>query len=426
MLAEALNLVHQTLTDYIVFPSDEAADALTLWIAATHCQDRWEHATRFILKSPVKRCGKSRAQEITSGLVHNPLIAGSISAAALVRTITASDPPTVVLDEADAIFNGKSADEAAEALRNVLNNGFARNRPYLRWDTRKREVERCPTFAMACIAAIGDLPDTIEDRAVVVVMQRRAPGERVVPYRQRNADDLRHTRTTLEHALKLSDLNQFDSYTIPEMPVEDRAADVWEPLVVIAESASGDWPERARRACVALAGADEGELSMGVRLLSDLNQIWGEDEQNLATRTILDRLQKIDDAPWGDYYGRPLNARDLARLLRLYDVRPTTVDTGEVNPKSGDRKKAKGYKRDDLHAPWERYTHTPESPLPALQALPPEERVTQGNALTREVTEVTEVTPFQGMAHENRSNNPSDRYPNDLSQVTGKPVEAPF
>jgi hypothetical protein len=28
----------------------------------------------------------------------------------------------------------------------------------------------------------------------------------------------------------------------PDMPVEDRAADTWEPLVAIADAAGGDWP----------------------------------------------------------------------------------------------------------------------------------------------------------------------------------------
>jgi len=29
----------------------------------------------------------------------------------------------------------------------------------------------------------------------------------------------------------------------PVMPLEDRAADVWEPLIAIADLAGGEWPE---------------------------------------------------------------------------------------------------------------------------------------------------------------------------------------
>ena len=37
----------------------------------------------------------------------------------------------------------------------------------------------------------------------------------------------------------------------PDMPVEDRAADTWEPLFAIADLAGGDWPKRAAAASIA-------------------------------------------------------------------------------------------------------------------------------------------------------------------------------
>ena len=58
--AEVLDLVEDTLTRYVVFPSPEAADAVTLYIAATHGQPSWQHATRLVVKSAEKRCGKTR------------------------------------------------------------------------------------------------------------------------------------------------------------------------------------------------------------------------------------------------------------------------------------------------------------------------------------------------------------------------------
>src|SRR5262249_9620033 len=61
------------VTGFVVWPSDAAARAFVLWIAATHVQPSWEHASRFVLKSPIKRCGKTRAQEIGRELVANPL-----------------------------------------------------------------------------------------------------------------------------------------------------------------------------------------------------------------------------------------------------------------------------------------------------------------------------------------------------------------
>ena len=40
----------------------------------------------------------------------------------------------------------------------------------------------------------------------------------------------------------------------PEMPpeIQDRDADVWEPLIAVADAIGGEWPKRARVAAVTL------------------------------------------------------------------------------------------------------------------------------------------------------------------------------
>src|SRR4029453_9879782 len=83
-------------------------------------------------------------------------------------------------------FGGKQA-ESNEELRGLLNAGHQRNRPTIRWDNARNRLEKISTFAMAALAGIGQMPDTIEDRAVVIRMRRRAPGETVAPYRHRRA-----------------------------------------------------------------------------------------------------------------------------------------------------------------------------------------------------------------------------------------------
>ena len=58
--AKRLDETHETLTTYVVFPSPEAADATALFAAATHAAAHLEFAARLVIRSPVKRCGKSR------------------------------------------------------------------------------------------------------------------------------------------------------------------------------------------------------------------------------------------------------------------------------------------------------------------------------------------------------------------------------
>jgi hypothetical protein len=343
--AKLLDEVRRALTQYVVLPSPEAADAVTLWTAASHAQTAWNCAPRLAITSPVKRCGKSRLLDVIEATCHEPLLTINISAAALARSVT-DDPPTLLLDEADTIFGrGLKGDEKAETIRGIINAGHSRNRPYVRWDAATRQREMCPTFAMVALAAIGSLPETITDRSVVVAMRRRAPGETVARYReQRDGLPLRLLGSRLAGWTQphLDDLARAE----PAMPVEDRAADTWEPLFAIADLAGGDWPVRVAAAALALTAEDDSDVTLGIRLLADLRDVF-EDADRMHTEAILAALWKIPEAPWGDYHGKPLNDRGLAGLLRPYKVGACDVKIAGVTKR--------GYRRERLHDPWTRY-----------------------------------------------------------------------
>ena len=239
--AQVLDEAHKILTRYVVFPCPEAADAAALYAAATHAMPGLEFASRLVIKSPVKRCGKSRLLDVLAQLVHKPMATADISAAALVRSIPEDEPPTIMLDEADAIF-GKAlkGDEKAEHLRGILNAGFGRDRPYKRWDITTRSVEDCPTFAMAVLAGIGNMPDTIEDRAVILTLRRKSPAERAAKYRLRK-DKPKVTAVGDRLAAWVTPNRDAIGEAEPAMPpgLNDRAEDVWEALIAIADLAGG-------------------------------------------------------------------------------------------------------------------------------------------------------------------------------------------
>ena len=155
------------------------------------------------------------------------------------------------------------------------------------------------------------------------------------------------------------------------MPVEDRAADTWEPLIAVADLAGGDWPARARKAAVALTAEDDTDTSLGGRLLADLRDVFG-DADTMHGETILNGLHKISEAPWGDYFGQPMNARDLARLLKPYGVSAADVKIDGVT--------RRGYRREHLHDPWTRYL----PPAPGGSA-------TSATSATAQVNEAGEV-----------------------------------
>ncbi|WP_020520056.1 DUF3631 domain-containing protein [Catelliglobosispora koreensis] len=341
--AELLDRLRATIRTYVILPSNEALDAVTLWIAATHALPAWACAPRLVIRAPEKRCGKSRLLDVTEAASYNPLMTVNASPAAVYRSVGTDSPPTLLIDEYDTIFTG-SADTYAD-LRGLLNAGHQRNRPALRYNPNKDQVEHIPTFAMAAMAGIGPAPETIEDRAVVIHMRRRRAREKVQPWRiERDRPAVAALGAELNAWLKPNHKALRDA--VPLMPVEDRDADTWEPLIALADLAGGQWPIRARTAAVALTGAREerAETSDGVKILRSCWDIFNEAGAVTALPTghILDRLKAIEDAPWSD-----LNAHRLGRLLREFGITSCNIrlPIGQV----------KGYSKDLFIDAWDRY-----------------------------------------------------------------------
>ncbi|WP_037841968.1 DUF3631 domain-containing protein [Streptomyces sp. NRRL F-5126] len=354
--ATLLDELRAAIARYVILPSSEALTAVSLWVAASHIQPALQHAPRLAVVGPAKRCGKSRLLDVITETVRGPLITVNTSPAVVFRAI-GDDPPTLLVDEADTIFGSIKAAEKNEELRGLLNAGHQRNRPALRIVGPEHKPQAFPTFAMAALAGIGDLPDTVMDRAVVIRMQRRKDGERVEQFRsRRDIPALHAVRDRLASWLR----PQMDTAAVlmPTMPVQDRAADTWEPLVIVAELAGGDWPERARAACVSMCAAEVGqddESNLKTRLLHDIRRAFArrEDPEILRTSDLLCDLVNDHEAPWAEYGANGLSPRHLALLLKGFGIKSAThrFDGG---------RQAKGFARARFTDAWARYC--PEEP----------------------------------------------------------------
>jgi hypothetical protein len=357
--------VERFLARFVVYPGEHERVAHVLWIAHTWFMEAWESTPRIAFLSPEPGSGKSRALEVTEPLVPRPVHAVNATPAYLFRKVSDPDgPPTILFDEIDTVFGPKAKDN--EELRGLLNAGHRRGAMAGRCVIRGKEVltEELPAYAAVALAGLDDLPDTIMSRSVVVRMRRRAPGESVEPWRLRTCgpegEALGARLAEWSNAVR-----HLAGQTWPEMPdgVEDRAADVWEPLLAIAELAGGAWPQRARGAAVALvARSQERAPTIGVLLLRDLREVFttlGADR--LPTETILDHLIEMDESPWGDIRGKALDARGLARRLAKYGVGPKNLRTGAGV--------VKGYEASDLADAWARYL--PPSPAASATSATP-------------------------------------------------------
>jgi hypothetical protein len=366
---------------YVAFPSVEAARAVTLWAAHTHFAQHLETTPRLAVVSPEPQCGKTRLLEVLQLVCARTYSAVNTSVAAMFRLVE-SVSPCLLFDEADTYFGAKAREH--EELRGLINAGHRKGAQAWRCvgDPRRMEVRAFPAYAPIALACIGDLPATIFDRSVIVRMRRRRPDERVRPFRQRHAGPpgkALHDRLAAWAESIGPDVGQAE----PALPASlaDRPADVWEPLIAIADAAGGDtWPDWARQAALALeADRRSTDVSLGIRLLADTNTVFGKDDK-LATFTLLERLNELDESPWGNIRGAPLDARGLANRLRRYDIHPKPVWVAGAT--------VKGYERADFADAWDRYVSLPQGSVRSVRSVSPEPAENQNLTLLTDLTDV--------------------------------------
>lgn len=370
--AMVLRRVYSYLGRFIIYPSEAAHVAHTLWIAHTHLMDVWHSTPRIAFLSAEWGSGKSTALEVSHSLVPNPVPVTNVSTAYIFRKIgDEENRPTILFDEIDTVFGKNAGDH--EDLRGLLNAGHRRGQFVGRCIVvgKKVETEDTPCFSAVALAGLGWLPDTLLSRSVVIRMRRRAPGEKSEPHRERvhaaEGNAIRDGLATWAQSIQAEAMELSRDVTWPALPegIVGRDADVWYSLVAVADLAGAEWPQLGRKAAHALVSATKDrEASLGVRLLGDIRSIFlpatGQHEDTLSTKTLLHRLQSIDEAPWADLRGKPLDSRGLAHRLSEYGIRSKNMRL----PGGG---VAKGYARADFDDAWLRYL-TPEGPGATVDA----------------------------------------------------------
>lgn len=328
--AELLDEAYAVFRKYTVQQSEHAYTALAAYVAYTHAADCFDFAPRLVLTSPEKRSGKTRTLELVSLLAAEAVMTANASTAAVYRLIgekkeRGEKAPAILIDEADTIFGTKVKAEQNEDLRGLLNAGFQRNGKTLRYDVNQQSVVEIDTFAPAVLAAIGKLPDTITDRAVNIRLRRRKPTEKVHDFRSRRDSPYLHGLAGRLTAWADDNADTLKN-AMPDSPLRDRAADLWEPLIAIADTAGGSWPQRVRDAAVYLVReAEEGdsESSEGLELLRDIRSALELLTSDFVPSTNLLRLLKnLEESRWVEV---GLSTRRLSDLLRPYGIRPRQV-----------------------------------------------------------------------------------------------------
>jgi len=218
----------------------------------------------------------------------------------------------------------------------------------------EHKPRRFSTWGAKAIATIRKLADTLEDRSVIVTLQRKPRDARVERLRRRDTEEFKILRS---HAARWA-ADNFDKLVDPDPAVpevlNDRAADNWRPLLAIADLAGGTWPEDARRAACTLSG-EERDGAVNIELLRDIRVAFG-DAEVIRSADLIEKLIADPERPWAEWsHGRPLTQRQLAGLLRPFFIFPDTVHPPGLA-------QGKGYKQAHFEGAWAAYCSGQNTP----------------------------------------------------------------
>jgi len=337
--------VEKFISRFAVLPPGALLPTSVLAIG-THCFDVFETFPYLALLSPEKGCGKTRTTEVLEQIVAQPVRAVCISEAALFRLVE-DKKPTLILDEAEGL-TGKG--ERVEAVRSLLNAGNRVGARVPRCVGNSHELHFFSVFCPKIVCAIRVCPETVKDRAIVLPMQRKKPGETVERFILRRirpeAQQLRERIEVFTRANKQEIERAYEKLNVTFL--SDRELENFEPLLAILGVADPSRLAELQAAAELLAeGKREAtqEDSLTLRLLTDIRAVWMDTEPKIFSVDLLVRLKAVEDGPWAS--DEKFDPRRLSRLLRPFGVTPQTVQIGKDN--------RKGYYREHIEAAFERY-----------------------------------------------------------------------
>ncbi|HWX19904.1 MAG TPA: DUF3631 domain-containing protein [Candidatus Binatia bacterium] len=397
------------LRRFIVFPK-WTAETIALWVLHTYACYLRDVATYLAIESPERECGKSTLLTVLLGLVYRPLPSANISSSAFFRGI-AEFGPTLLIDEADTMLRGR------EELRGILNAGYTRatafvwrisydlpaadpssTNPSIQQSTSpplpsinpsiqpslpppinpliqksinpvsSGRLVRFSCFGPKAIASIGRVNETLASRCIVISMQRKADGEQCERLKHLNTLDLRRKclRFVQDNAAAIAAAE-------PKIPagLTNRAADIWEPLLALADLAGGQWPELARQAAVNLTARAHEQSPVAALLLDIFMVFMSNKADRLASRELVAGLNACSDRPWAALNrGKPITPLWLGHQLQRYGVRPRSIRFGDST--------AKGYVLEEFSETFKRYIPRSDAEafkaeiLQSIQPEPPE------------------------------------------------------
>lgn len=316
--AELLASIHSAILRFCVLP-EHSAPLMACWVLHAWAHEAADISPVLAFVSPEKRCGKTTALSVIGALVPKAMHSVNITTSVLFRVIEIH-APTVLIDEADTYLGDN------DELRGILNGGHNRLSAYV-WRSvgDDHEPRRFKVWAPKCIAMIGKLPDTLEDRALVVPLRRKQSGEVVERFRADRLNEFSPLRRMAARWAADNTLHLVNADPIVPDELNDRAQDNARAICAIADLAGGVWPQLIRASLVGItAQPDDEPQSPGVLLLRDMAEVFQTKRgERLGSTEAIEALCGLEESPWGEWrHCKPISTRGIARLLKPFGVSP--------------------------------------------------------------------------------------------------------
>lgn len=351
--------IESFITSYLSFETPEVSLPIALWIVGTHCFRQFDSFAYVVITSKTKRSGKTRLSEVISFAASNPMNFSSMTPSTLFRVINPDPkryypehdpfvPPTIVFDEAESLSS-----EAAGTMRSVLNAGYRKGQTVPR--TVGQQVIQFQVFCPKVFILIGDVYDTLRDRAIVIDMKRAdAPKRFLWDEAQREGAVLRaEIRDYLTPGYL--DLIAKTYQTERAQFLSDRDEEIWLPLFSLCKAIAPERMRELQRVAVdlsALKTADrqayknlnlfetqsenhEYAERAAIDLLAVING-----EKAISSADAVVKLRDLDLSPWRTFRGKGIDQHSLGDLLANIGIPSTNIRFG--------KQVLKGYRKLDV------------------------------------------------------------------------------
>lgn len=366
---ELANEILSILESYLTFEEKHYSCAIALWVLGTFCFDCFLAFPRLLITSPRPRCGKSTLMNLLKKLVNKGVSASNITSSSIFRVIE-SCCPTLLIDEADTFLNSN------EEMRGVVNSSHSKEGAHIlrteaNTKTKNYDVKSFSTWAVIAIAMIKKPRDTIKDRSIIIPLKRQKKLKKQRMNKKSYITFCANMKIIRQKCKRWVNDNfeKLENHDpkIPETE-NDRLADNWFSLFVIAELLSEEWQRKAHQAFQHFNGENYIDDSQEIVLLQDIklivNELKSDKIDKIHSESLVQKLITLEDSQWANFkFGKPLNQSDLAKMLEPFEIKPRQMKISGINKK--------GYELNNFDDVFERYlTNTPLPPLQESTSLP--------------------------------------------------------